>query len=118
MEIDARVAIEEGVFADEHGIGQSGLRAPARGVHLGAMLDVDAGSPEFEAGSGEAGERDARLKIWPSQGGDAAAGQVALESKANRECEVGGSLSLTRRREVFAERKKAGGREAGLLRRG
>jgi len=39
LEIDSSVAVDEGLFADDHGVDESGLRRGPEGVDLAMMLE-------------------------------------------------------------------------------
>ncbi len=57
LEIHPRVAVDEGFFANHHGVDQRGLRRRPEGMDLGDDAGVDARAPEFKAAPGEAGEQ-------------------------------------------------------------
>ena len=56
LEIDASVAIDESVFADDHGVNECGLRRGPERVDLGDDAGVNASAEEFETAADEAGE--------------------------------------------------------------
>ena len=56
LEIDAGVAVDEGFFADDHGVDERGLRRRPERVHFGDDARVNVGSPEFHAVACEAGQ--------------------------------------------------------------
>ncbi len=56
LEIDAGVAVDEGFFADDHGVDERGLRRRPERMDLGNDARVKAGSQEFDFVAGEAGE--------------------------------------------------------------
>ena len=56
LEIDSRIAVDEGFFADDHGVNECGLRRGPKSADFGDDAGVGAGAPEFDAVAGEAGE--------------------------------------------------------------
>ena len=56
LEIGAGVAIEEGVFADDHGVNQGSLARGPEFVNLGDYSSVQAAAPGGDPAAGEAGE--------------------------------------------------------------
>ena len=71
LEIDAGVTVDEGGFADDHGVDERGLRRRPQGVYFGDDAGVNFCAPEFEAVSGEAGKKIDILGFGGGERGDA-----------------------------------------------
>ena len=117
LEIDSGVAIDEGLFADDHGVNQRGLRRGPERVHLGNDAGVNAGAPEFEAAADEAGEQLHVFSFRGAQGRDAVRGEVALIVEGSGIAEVARQLQLDGQAEAFAVAEEAHrtGRRLGSL---
>jgi hypothetical protein len=63
LEIDSRIAVDEGFFADDHGVNECGLRRGPKRADFGDDAGVNAGAPEFETVADEAGIVVQRLRL-------------------------------------------------------
>ena len=96
LEVDASVAVDEGFFADDHGVDERGLARRPELVHLGDDATVQAAAPGGDAASGKAGEAFDIFYFGGGQRGDAAIGEVSLIvegagiAEIARELELGG----------------------------
>ena len=56
LKVDASVVVDEGVFADDHGVDECGVVRRPEAVDMFDHAGVDAGAKEFEAGARESGK--------------------------------------------------------------
>jgi hypothetical protein len=107
LEIDSGVAVDEGLFPDDHGVNQRGLRWWPEGVYFGDDAGVNSCAPEFEAVSREAGEQLHLLSFGGGERGDAVRGQVALIVERAGIAEDAGQFQLDGKANAFAVVEKA-----------
>lgn len=115
LEIDTGIAVDEGLFADDHGINQSGLGRGPKRVHVGDDAGVNAGSPEFETVSGETGEQLYVLSFGGRQRADAVCGQITLIVESSGIAEVAREFQLDWKANAFAITEKAHRRREGVV---
>ena len=53
LEVNASVAVDEGIFADDHGVDERGVARGPEAVDMFNHAGMDAGAEEFELGAGE-----------------------------------------------------------------
>ena len=99
LKIDAGVTVDEGGFADNHGVEERGLRRRPQGVYFGDDAGVNFCAPEFEAVSGETGKEIDILGFSRGKRGDAVLRQVSFViegsgiMEVSRELELGGEMN-------------------------
>jgi len=118
LEVGAGVAVNEGLFADNHGVDQGGLARWPEFMHFGDDCAVQVVAPGSDAVAGEAGETFDILYFGGGQRGDAMVGEIALVvegtgiAKIARQLEFGGNADAVA---VMQDRQGGG---AGRIRFG
>ncbi|MGA9391074.1 MAG: hypothetical protein WBV69_11565 [Candidatus Sulfotelmatobacter sp.] len=92
LKIDTGIAVDEGLFADDHGIDESGLGRGPKGVDFGEDAAVNAGPPELYATSRKACKQLHVFSFNRSEGGDSVRGQITLIIESSRITEIAGQL--------------------------
>ena len=103
LEIDPRVAIDEGLFANDHGVNQRGLRRRPECVHFGDDAGVNAGSPEFDAAADEAGQKFHVLSLGGAQRRNAVCGEITLIVEGPGITEIARQLQLDGKPDALAK---------------
>jgi len=115
LEIDSRVAVDEGLFANHNGVDESGLGGRPEGVDFGDDAGVNAASPAFYASSSKAGEHLYLFGVRGPKRGDADCGQIALVVEGSGIAEIARQLQLDGKPEAFAVAEKVHGRRGCLV---
>ena len=109
LEIDSGIAIDEGFFADDHGVNQRGLRRRPERMDFGNDAGVNAGAPEFDAAAREAGEELYVFGFRGTQGRDAVGGEVSLIVEGTGIAEVAGQFQFEGKADALAIMEEAHG---------
>jgi hypothetical protein len=77
LKVEAGIAVDEGVFANDHGINQGSVARRPEFVHFRDDPVVQAAAPGSEAAAGKAGEAFDIFHFGRAQGRDVVIGKIA-----------------------------------------
>ena len=102
LKVEAGVAVDEGFFADDHGVDERGLARGPELVHLGDDASVQAIAPVGDPVSRKAGQAFDIFHFGRGQRGDAAIGEVSLIVEGSGIAEIAREFELGREMDAVA----------------